>query len=209
MIPGPDRLSGVLARWNDERGFGFVSPSRGGADVFVHISAFPPRAHRPVVGEQLTFEIGLDAHGKPRAWQIHAEERVVARPRERRAAPPRDASRRGAWSAVGLLAIVAFAVLAYVVSLMHPLPLWLWVLYGGASIVAFVSYALDKSAARTGSWRTSESSLLALGVIGGWPGGLLAQQVLRHKTRKRSFQLAFWGTVGLNVIAFVVFAPYL
>lgn len=38
-----------------------------------------------------------------------------------------------------------------------------------------------------------------MGLLCGWPGGLLAQRLLRHKTVKTSFQLAYWCTVALNV----------
>ena len=51
-------------------------------------------------------------------------------------------------------------------------------LYLGASLVTFAAYALDKSAAQKGQWRTRESTLHLLGLIGGWPGALIAQRVL-------------------------------
>ena len=37
----------------------------------------------------------------------------------------------------------------------------------------------------------------------GWPGALLAQQVLRHKTSKTSFIAVFWLTILVNVVGFV------
>ncbi|MFP5462920.1 MAG: DUF1294 domain-containing protein, partial [Gammaproteobacteria bacterium] len=37
----------------------------------------------------------------------------------------------------------------------------------------------------------------------GWPGALLAQQLLRHKTSKQSFLFGYWTTVLLNVAGFV------
>jgi uncharacterized membrane protein YsdA (DUF1294 family) len=43
-----------------------------------------------------------------------------------------------------------------------------------------------------------------LGLIGGWPGAIVAQQLLRHKTSKRSFRIAFWVTVVLNIAVFVL-----
>jgi len=81
---------------------------------------------------------------------------------------------------------------------------WLAALYLAASLLCFIAYALDKSAAVAGRRRISERTLLTLGFIGGWPGGLLAQQLLRHKTRKASFLIAFWVCVVVNVILLVV-----
>lgn len=75
---------------------------------------------------------------------------------------------------------------------------WLAALYGFASLACFIAYALDKTAARQARHRTPERTLLLLGLAGGWPGGLLAQQLLRHKSSKPSFQLKFWCTVALN-----------
>jgi uncharacterized membrane protein YsdA (DUF1294 family) len=75
------------------------------------------------------------------------------------------------------------------------------VLYLFFSIIAFVHYARDKAAARKGQRRVPEQRLLVLGIVGGWPGALLAQQTLRHKTSKRSFQLQFWVSVIINLLA--------
>ena len=72
-------------------------------------------------------------------------------------------------------------------------------LYLGASGITFLVYALDKSAARRDRWRTRESTLHLLSLIGGWPGALAAQQLLRHKSAKPSFQAMFWLTVAVNV----------
>ena len=47
-----------------------------------------------------------------------------------------------------------------------------------AAFLAFVAYALDKSTARKGEWRTHEGTLHLFGVIGGWPGALAAQRLL-------------------------------
>jgi uncharacterized membrane protein YsdA (DUF1294 family) len=71
--------------------------------------------------------------------------------------------------------------------------------YACASVVCFAAYALDKSAARAGRRRTPERTLLLLGLACGWPGAVLAQRWLRHKSAKRSFQLKFWLTVVTNI----------
>ena len=91
-------------------------------------------------------------------------------------------------------------------SFLWKLPSWVAGIYVGASVVTFIAYAVDKSAAVRGNWRTPESTLHMLSLSGGWPGALLAQQLLRHKSAKREFQLVFWGTVMLNVVGLVSLA---
>jgi len=76
-------------------------------------------------------------------------------------------------------------------------------LYAIASAACFIAYALDKSAARQGRRRTPERTLLVLGLAGGWPGALAAQQLLRHKSSKTSFLIKFWLTVALNLAALI------
>ncbi|MFS2008192.1 DUF1294 domain-containing protein [Duganella sp. CT11-25] len=78
---------------------------------------------------------------------------------------------------------------------------WLASLYGVASVLCFIAYAVDKSAAIHQRRRMSERSLLLLGLACGWPGGLLAQRWLRHKTVKTSFQIAYWCSVAANLAA--------
>jgi uncharacterized membrane protein YsdA (DUF1294 family) len=66
------------------------------------------------------------------------------------------------------------------------------------SLVTFAVYARDKAAARNGLWRTPEATLHLLAVVGGWPGALLAQRFLHHKSRKLPFLVIFWLTAALN-----------
>ena len=83
------------------------------------------------------------------------------------------------------------------------LPLPVLAVYLVASIVSFIAYAADKSAARTGAWRIRERTLHLLALAGGWPGALIAQQRLRHKSKKESFRAVFWVTVWMNCGALV------
>ena len=78
------------------------------------------------------------------------------------------------------------------------LPLAIVGLYAGASLLAFVMYARDKAAAQGGRWRTAENALHMVALFGGWPGALVAQRMLRHKSSKASFQTMFWATVLIN-----------
>jgi cold shock CspA family protein len=79
------RFEGKLTQWNDERGFGFVTPAQGGQDVFVHISAFPRDGQRPQLQEPLSFEIELDNKGKKRAVGVRRP--AGAQPAPRRSEP--------------------------------------------------------------------------------------------------------------------------
>jgi uncharacterized membrane protein YsdA (DUF1294 family) len=94
-------------------------------------------------------------------------------------------------------AIYSFAMFAW------QTPYQVGAAYLAASAVCFAAYALDKSAALAGRRRTPESTLLLMGLACGWPGAALAQQWLRHKSSKASYQAPFWATVALNTGAFI------
>jgi uncharacterized membrane protein YsdA (DUF1294 family)/cold shock CspA family protein len=185
------RHKGKVTDWKDEQGFGFISPSLGGKKVFLHISAFSRRGRRPVENDIVTYDLTLDRQKRPRASNVRFS-------RETPAPSPRGRSDATALTIPALfLAFVAAVVVA------GRLPVIILGIYAGASIVAFLAYATDKSAAIHNRWRTSESTLHLISLAGGWPGALLAQKVLRHKSRKEGFRRVYWATVVLNCAAFV------
>lgn len=185
------RETGVVKAWNPDRGFGFVQ-REDAPDLFLHIKAFPRGAAEPAVGDEVTFEVEVQPDGKPRAAQArHAEEPYVP--------PVRPTS-----PVIGTLAILAFAAIYSLVEVYWgPVPLWVLFVYLGVSAITFGAYAIDKSAARFKQRRVAETSLILLGMVGGWPGAILAQQLLRHKTTKQSFRAVFWASVLINVFVFV------
>jgi uncharacterized membrane protein YsdA (DUF1294 family) len=93
-----------------------------------------------------------------------------------------------------------FTVLVILVVL-DQLPAILLAGYGLLSAVAVLTYRADKSAAQQGRWRTPESTLHAIDLVGGWPGALLARRVFRHKTTKQPFRTIFWVTVIADCVA--------
>lgn len=180
------RYQGKIIRWKDEQGFGFITPNGGGHQVFVHVKAFANRQRRPAENEIVTYELKTDAKGRRRAELVRfVADRVT----------PTGSSGHG--NAPILLA-TAFLLLAGGAALAGTLPLAILWLYLAASAIAFIAYAIDKSAARNNRWRLREQTLHLFALAGGWPGALFAQGLLRHKSRKQSFQIAFWATVILN-----------
>ena len=182
------RLQVRITSWKDDQGYGFITPNGGGEPVFLHIKAFARRQPQPVGEEIVSYELTTDSKGRRRATAVEFV---------------RGTGRRRVPAAAGvhhwplLLTALFFAFLA-ASTVAGKLPPLLLAFYIGASLVAFMAYALDKSAARAGRWRTQESTLHLLALLGGWPGALLAQQRLRHKSTKASFLAVFWATVIVN-----------
>jgi cold shock CspA family protein len=74
------RIEGTLTKWNNDRGFGFITPTQGGAEIFAHVSAFPRDCQRPRLGERLTFETGTGKDGKKQARNILCPTRPAEKP---------------------------------------------------------------------------------------------------------------------------------
>ncbi|MBW3567747.1 MAG: cold shock and DUF1294 domain-containing protein [Proteobacteria bacterium] len=176
------KRGGTISQWNDEKGYGFISPDGGGERVFVHVTAFAGRGRRPVEKEKVRYLPGIDARGRPcveQAW--------------------RDADtpiRFDIMLAFGVAG--AFLGFVHYLEMIKPLPQLMAEFYLAMSVIACVMYAVDKAAAQAGKWRTAEDTLQLVALLGGWPGALVAQRLFRHKSRKTSFQFNFWITVALN-----------
>ncbi|WP_454287782.1 cold-shock protein [Rhizobium arsenicireducens] len=66
--------TGTVKWFNSTKGFGFIQPDNGGADVFVHISAVERAGMRDLVeGQKVSFELERDnKSGKMSAGQLQA-----------------------------------------------------------------------------------------------------------------------------------------
>jgi uncharacterized membrane protein YsdA (DUF1294 family) len=153
----------------------------------VHVSAFP-RGRRPAVNERVTYLAARDRQHRWRAEAVSFQRPAVLAPRARRLLQALGGT------------VLFFAFLVAVILLGHAS--WpLLGVYGLLSVVTFTLYGRDKAAARQGRWRTAESTLHLLGLVGGWPGALAAQRFFRHKTKKPWFQAIFWCAVIINCAA--------
>jgi cold shock CspA family protein len=73
------RTHGTLTKWNDDRGFGFITPAKGAPDVFVHVSEFPREGGRPTLHELISFEVVSGEDGKKRAVRVMRPGQKAAR----------------------------------------------------------------------------------------------------------------------------------
>lgn len=190
------RLQGKVTRWDDEKGFGFITWPGDGSTIFVHIKAIAGTSRRPAVGDVVSYEVTRGGDGRKRAVKVRFAGAV---PSERHS----TGKHRDTLTPVLLTTFFVFFLLGG--AALGRIPWWVVAACLVLSFAAFVMYAWDKASARSGRWRTPESTLLFVGLIGGWPGAVAAQRLLRHKCRKQSFLSVFWVTVFLNVVVFGYF----
>ncbi|NOQ78845.1 MAG: DUF1294 domain-containing protein [Gammaproteobacteria bacterium] len=185
------RQKGKITNWNDDKGFGFITPVGDGKQIFIHVKAFKNRNTRPEINQIVTYDISKDNQG-----------RVCAENASRLEDKSTKRSKNNI-SATSVIIVFVFAIFLALSVLTAKIPVIVLAFYSVASLLTFIMYAVDKSAAQNGDWRTPESTLHFLSLAGGWPGALIAQQKLRHKSKKQSFRAVFWVTVFINFSAFI------
>lgn len=181
--------TGTISTWNDEKGFGFITPKSGGKDIFAHIRDYSREHKPPMKGLEVCYAISNDPRGRRCA--------VTVRPVKGHKKNGREI-RQKTFSLI-LSAGFSMALLSLVV--LQAIPAAIAGVYAVMSAIAFAMYAKDKNAAEWGTWRTKETTLHALALLGGWPGAAVAQSFLRHKSKKLSFRVTYWLTVIVNCSA--------
>ena len=184
------KFQGKVENWNDQKGYGFVEPNGGGKRTFVHINAFKNRHRRPIDGDIIVYTLVAEGDDKFKAEEIKfARDSVRTRPKSKSKSAIAFTEKLTLVFFIGLLALVVVG----------SLPVIVIGLYSAISLVTFFAYASDKKAARNRGWRISQKKLHTLALFGGWPGALMAQNRLRHKSIKKEFKLVYRATILANL----------
>ncbi|MDU0354238.1 cold shock and DUF1294 domain-containing protein [Paraglaciecola aquimarina] len=181
------RKQGKLIKWNAAKAFGFIQLTDQKKQIFVHKKAFCNRTRTPQLNDIITFSMATGSDGRLCAKDATFLGEKVSH------------ARGNGGGVFSMYLALLFYVVISLACLAGLYPRALLFTFLGASILTFFVYALDKSKARRGAWRISESTLHFLALLGGWPGAACAQQILRHKSQKRTFRKVFWGTVVINI----------
>lgn len=179
-------IKGIISKWDDHRGFGFIKNISTNKEVFFHVSQFSKRYKNPVVGLHVKFQLSVDKENRKCAVEvvpINGHGKVTVASKQLKSSL--------------ILSFVFFFVIGGLVFI-KKLPILIFYIYLAMSILLFLMYAKDKSAAQKGKWRTPESTLHLFSLMGGWPGATIAQSKLRHKSKKLSFRAYYWLTVIIN-----------
>ncbi|MBN2864858.1 MAG: DUF1294 domain-containing protein [Thiotrichales bacterium] len=187
------RYKGHIKIWHEDKGFGFIKSIDNKSDLFVHVSGFKNRSAIPQPDEEVSFIISRDHRGRVFA------DRVLRRIDK---APTTSNART-----ISIFCVIVFILYSVVVVTKLPLESGALILgmYSFLSFVTYKIYQFDKQSAMDQSRRVPERALHFLSLMGGWPGALLAQEILRHKSRKHPFKTILWITILVNfVILFYV-----
>ncbi|ULJ63106.1 cold shock and DUF1294 domain-containing protein [Wielerella bovis] len=192
-------VTGNIVQWNAEKGYGFIQTAIISDNIFFHINTLVAPDHAPKRNETITVHAQYDANKKRwsaskvtspqrEQWQAarEATENALIRPMKDKltwAIPVAVIWLAGLFFQAANIGICAMIV----------------------SLVAFATYAWDKSCALNQRSRVPEKSLHVIALCGGWAGALLARYVFRHKTQKQPFVGIFWATVAINILITLYF----
>jgi uncharacterized membrane protein YsdA (DUF1294 family)/cold shock CspA family protein len=177
---------GTVTAWNDEKGFGFITSKSGGKKIFLHINEFSREHKRPIQGLSVKFNRKIDHKGRNFAGNVCPLK------------GHKKIDKANSQLLFSFIISTTFFVIIGILVAINKLPIIIIGAYLILSLVAFGMYKKDKSSAKWDEWRTPESTLHLISLIGGWPGALIAQNKLRHKSKKFSFKIVYWVTVIIN-----------
>lgn len=196
---------GIIKSWKAEQGFGFIQPTGGGKDVFIHIRDLKHANYQPQQGDGVYYKIIADEDGKIRAYDAFIKGQEISEPygkKNYKKNQPQEQKIKHEYK-LGMLPRLVIAIIPFIGSAIlikesfNFIPFFAYLIL---SFLTFIIYAYDKNKAQKHEWRVPEKTLHLLELFGGWPGALIAQQVIRHKNKKTFFQIVFWLIVFVHMV---------
>ena len=181
------KIEGVIVKFDESRGFGFIRSKDFSRDVFVHVRNIPD-GQTLDLGQKVTFDTTKTRKGLLAINVIPGKKPI---------------SPQAVFGIFGILGTGLMTFWGYYVGL-HIV----WSYFLAINLVTFFFYGYDKNFSKTTYFRVPESILHGLGMCGGAPGGLMGQMLLRHKTMKTSFQIVYWVIVIVQMIVLSLFSWY-
>jgi uncharacterized membrane protein YsdA (DUF1294 family)/cold shock CspA family protein len=195
---------GVIKSWLVDNSFGFIQPNGGGKDVFIHLRDLKHSNYQPQQGDNVCYQVVADKEGKLRAYDAFIKGQEISQLYRKKSfkknRPQAQKTKRE--YRLGMLPILIIATTPFVFSALlikekhNFIPFFAYLLM---SLATFIIYAYDKTMAHKNKWRIPENTLHLLAFLGGWPGALITQRVIRHKNKKTSFQVIFWIIVIIHI----------
>ena len=194
---------GVIKSWKQDRGFGFIESAAAEKDIFIHIRDIKHSGYEPKIGDNVSYKLMVDKQGKVKAYDAYIDGQPIIRPAIGKTKVAPKKINRPDNRLLGIIflfiALIPFVFSGFIIKEQHNiLPFSAYLLM---SLLTFFAYAIDKTKAHKGLWRIQESTLHVFELLGGWPGALLTQKLIRHKNKKTSYQIKFW----LIVLAHLMF----
>lgn len=195
---------GIIKSWKEDKGFGFIQPNGGGKDIFIHIRDLKHSNYQPQQGDDICYKAVADKDGKMRAYDAFIKGQEISQQYRKKSFKTnqlQEQNKRREYR-LGTLPILVIAMIPFVFSALlikerhNFIPFFTYLIL---SLLTFIVYAFDKTKAHRNEWRVSESTLHLLELMGGWPGALITQRVIRHKNKKTSFQMIFWIIVIIHI----------
>ena len=181
------KMEGVIVKFDESRGFGFIRSKDFSKDVFVHVRNIPDR-QALALGQKVMFDTTKTRKGLLAINVIPGKKAISP------------------YAVFGILGILGTGLMTFV-SYYQGLNI-VWSYFLSINLLTFFFYGYDKKFSRTSYFRIPESILHSLAICGAAPGGLVGQMVFRHKTMKKSFQIVYWVIVIVQMIILSLFPWY-
>ncbi|MFT5726512.1 MAG: cold shock CspA family protein [Desulforhopalus sp.] len=65
-----NKQNGIVANWNEEKGFGFIDPEVGDRRVFAHVTDYSKGHEKPFKGLEVQYFLSTDQRGRKRAVEV-------------------------------------------------------------------------------------------------------------------------------------------